>query len=77
MGITLTSQQLDDLFDEAEQQPPQMSHQRLETIYSVPAEIGSGAIRSIELCEGLSLNILDLKECLEEGCHIQYLEEKI
>ena len=83
MGITLTSQQLDDLLVETQcqtltacQDSVQATRQeRLETIYTLPPQIGSGVLRELELCEGLLLSIVqakthDLTVKLPENSHL-------
>jgi len=60
MSLDLTSQEVDAIWDETEQHcPPITSIDRLETIYTVPSQLGNGYVRDIELCPGLDLRILN------------------
>ena len=60
MGLDLTTQQVNALWQAAEQRyPPATSIDRLETIYTVPSALGSGHHRNLELCPGLDLCIID------------------
>jgi AraC-like DNA-binding protein len=56
--VELTSQVIDALWAEAEQYcPPATSIDRLETVYSMPSQLGNGYSRNMELCSGLELSI--------------------
>jgi len=56
MSLDLTAQQVDEILTEAEQQcPPATSIDGLETIHTVPLQLGSGCGREIELYPGLRL----------------------
>ncbi len=58
MSLDLTAQEVDEIWTEAEQhRPPAISIDRLESIHTVPSQLGSGYIREIELCPGLDLAI--------------------
>jgi AraC-like DNA-binding protein len=58
MSLNLTAQEENEIWKEAEQQcPPVVSIDRLETIYSVPALLGSGYLRKIALSPDLDLCI--------------------
>ncbi|MCU0565698.1 MAG: AraC family transcriptional regulator [Oculatellaceae cyanobacterium Prado106] len=58
MSLDLTAQDVDAIWMEAEQHcPPATSSDRLETIRTVPSQLGRGYIREIELCPGLELAI--------------------
>lgn len=60
MGLELTTQEISSIWQEAEQQcPPATSIDRLETLYTVPAPLGSGHCRAIELFPGLELCIIN------------------
>jgi len=60
MSLTLTTQEVDAIWQEAEQHsPPATSIDRLETICPVPSQLGSGYVRAIELCPGLDLGIFN------------------
>jgi AraC-like DNA-binding protein len=56
MGLDLTAQEVHAIWDEAEQcHPPSPSIDCMETIHTMPSELGSGYRREIELCPGLEL----------------------
>ncbi len=58
MGLDLTVQEFDDIWMESEQQClPITSIDRLETIRTVPSQLGHGYHREMELCPGLELAI--------------------
>lgn len=58
MSLDLTVQEVDEIWLEAEQRcPPVVSIDRLEAIQSVPAVLGSGYLRKIELSPDLELCI--------------------
>lgn len=58
MGFDLTTQEVDAIWLEAEQHcPPATSIDRLETICTVPLQLGRGYHREMELCPGLDLAI--------------------
>jgi len=58
MSLDLTVQDVDELWMEAKQhRPPATSIDRLETIHTVPSQLGSGYSREMELCAGLELAI--------------------
>lgn len=58
MSLNLTVQEENEIWIEAEQHcPPVVSIDRLETISTVPSQLGSGYSREIELCPGLELSI--------------------
>ena len=60
MSLDLTTHDVDEIWAEAEQHcPPVPSSDRIETIYTEPAKLGSGYRREIQLCQGLELCILD------------------
>lgn len=60
MSLDLTAQEVNAIWIEAEQQcPPATSIDCLETIYTVPPQLGSGYQREIELCPGLELRIIN------------------
>lgn len=58
MSLDLTVQDVDEIWMEAEQHcSPVTSIDRLETIRTVPSQLGCDYIREIELCPGLELAI--------------------
>jgi len=58
MSFDLTAQDVDEIWMEAEQHcSPATSIDRLETIHTMPSQLGSGYIREIDLCPGLELAI--------------------
>lgn len=58
MSLNLTAKEVDEIWLEAEQyRPPATSIDRLETIRTLPSQLGSGYIREMELCPGLELAI--------------------
>jgi AraC-like DNA-binding protein len=58
MSLTLTAQELDEIWLEAEQHClPATSIDRLERICMMPSQLGHGYCREIELCPGLELTI--------------------
>ncbi|MGF1571424.1 MAG: helix-turn-helix domain-containing protein [Nodosilinea sp.] len=58
MSLDLTIHDVDAIWAEAEQQcTPVTSIDRLETIYTVPSQLGSGSHRVMELSPGLELRI--------------------
>lgn len=58
MGLDLTTQEVDAIWLEAKQHcPPATSIDRLETIRTVPSQLGHGYHREMELCPGLELAI--------------------
>ena len=58
MSLDLTAQEVDAICMEAEHHsPPVKSIDGLETIYTVPSQLGYGYHRKIELCHGLELEI--------------------
>lgn len=60
MSLNLTSQQVDEIWMEVEQQcPPVESVDRVETIYTMPSLLGSGYRREIGLYPGLELCIFN------------------
>lgn len=60
MSLNLTAQEVDAIWTEAEQYcPPATSIDRLETICTMPSQLGSGYRREIELCPGLELCIFN------------------
>jgi AraC-like DNA-binding protein len=60
MSLDLTAQEADEIWMEAAQYcPPVTSIDRLETIRTVPSQLGSGYSRDIELCPGLELYIFN------------------
>ncbi|NEQ20627.1 MAG: helix-turn-helix transcriptional regulator [Microcoleus sp. SIO2G3] len=60
MSLDLTTQDVDEIWMEAEQRcPPATSIDRLETIHTVPSQLGTGYNRDIELCPGLELSIFN------------------
>ena len=75
MSLDLTSQEVDAIWAETEQHcPPATSIDRLETIYTIPWQLGSGYTREVDLCPGLDLRILnktshDLTERFSENEH--------
>lgn len=59
MGLDLTTQAVEAIWQEAEQHcPPATSIDRLETIYTVPSRLGSGCRRELALSPGLDLSII-------------------
>jgi len=79
MSFNLTSQQVDEIWMEAEQQcPPVESINRVETIYTMPSLLGSGYRREIELYPGLELCIFNetyrdlLIQVPEDGHPVQF-----
>jgi len=60
MSLDLTAQEVDEIWMESEQQcPPATSIDRLETVRTVPPQLGSGYSREIELHPGLKLYIFN------------------
>ncbi|MBW4651979.1 MAG: AraC family transcriptional regulator [Kaiparowitsia implicata GSE-PSE-MK54-09C] len=58
--VELTSQEVNAIWVEAEQRcPPAVSIDRLETIRTMPSQLGSGYNRDMELCPGLELSIFN------------------
>jgi AraC-like DNA-binding protein len=58
MSLDLTAQEVDATWQEAEQHsPPATSIDRLETIHTVPSQLGHGYQREMELYPGLELSI--------------------
>lgn len=58
MGLNLTTQEVAAIWLAAEQQcQPATSIDRLENIHTMPAELGHGYHRDMELCPGLELSI--------------------
>jgi len=58
MSLDLTAQEVDEIWMEAEQLcPPATSIDRLETIRTIPSQLGYGYYRDMELCPGLELSI--------------------
>ena len=58
MSLDLTAREVDAICIEAERHyPPAKSTDGLETIYTVPSQLGYGHLRAIELCSGLELEI--------------------
>ena len=58
MSLDLTAKELDAIWADAGQQsPPAMSTDGLETICTLPSQLGYGYLRQIELCPGLELTI--------------------
>lgn len=58
MGLNLTNQEVDAIWLQAEQYcPAATSIDRLETIRTVPSQLGHGYQREMELCPGLDLAI--------------------
>jgi AraC-like DNA-binding protein len=73
MSLNLTVQEADVIWTEAEQHcPPVTSIDRLETIRTVPSQLGSGYAREIELCPGLELRIFN--ETLHENLTLRGTE---
>jgi AraC-like DNA-binding protein len=60
MSLDLTAQEFDVIWMEAEQRyPPATSIDRLETIHTIPSQLGYGYRRTMELCPGLELEIFN------------------
>jgi AraC-like DNA-binding protein len=60
MSLDLTAQEVDAIWMEAEQHcSPVTSIDRLETMRTMPSQLGSGYYREIELCPGLELAIFN------------------
>ncbi|MEO0539040.1 MAG: AraC family transcriptional regulator [Cyanobacteria bacterium P01_A01_bin.123] len=58
MSLELTGAKLDKIYAEAEQHcPPVSSADGVESIHTLPAQLGYGYSRKIELCSGLELSI--------------------
>ncbi|MBE7384260.1 MAG: helix-turn-helix transcriptional regulator [Leptolyngbya sp. SIO1E4] len=58
MSLDLTATEFDNIYAEAEHHcPPATSADDLETIYTMPSQLGCGYCREIELCSGLDLAI--------------------
>jgi hypothetical protein len=64
MSLELTAQEVATIWAEAEQHcPPATSIDRLETIYTVPSQLGCGYHRYLELLPGLELCIINRNFC--------------
>ena len=58
MSLDLTAAEFDDIHEEAQQQgPPVTSTDGLESIHTLPSQLGYGHYRAIELCSGSELTI--------------------
>lgn len=76
MSLDLASHEIDAICAEAGRLcPPVMSSDQVETIYTVPPQLGSGHTHEIKLCSGLELSICDgvlheLTERVPENEHL-------